>query len=239
MKIYWTVVPVRHDNAMTLAYPFPDQAFKCIVKNRSKTTEFLKCPAVQDFFKNVFVLRSPVDLTIVIDVDGSIRIEEQNQMFFDNFIINRTTPEDNYRCLSLNFNTLFTTESDVEMEQFPAFMEENDFVQNTRIVPGKFNIGRWIRPLEFSFEINSSEEMKKIKIKRGDALCYVRFLTDEKVVIEQSDFTQDLYNVISACTGLKRFSPGNTLEQNYEVAKSYMKVIRRKIFGSKCPFRFK
>lgn len=237
-KIYWGPYNPNNNNPLHTSYIEPDPSYKSLVKSRHKDTVFLKCPAVQDFHKNVFVYRSPIDLTLYIRNDGYINVKEHDQKFFDRYIVTRTEKNDKFVSFSLNFQILFYTEcEDIVVEQFSASMEDNEFVKNTRVISGRFNIGKWIRPIEVACEVSSFEKEKIIRIKRGDALCYFRFITNEKIGFERTILEQPIYETVDSLTRLKDFSRNNTMVENYMRVKYHLVSLKRKLFGYKCPFR--
>lgn len=219
----------------------PEPAFREIAGARKNTNHIL-CPAVQDFFKNTFIVRSPVDITFNFKDDGEVYVDEFGQDFFDTFVILRYRNGDEVLSFSMEFYYLFMCEDDVMIEQMPACMHDNDFTRNCNIIPGTFNISKWIRPVTVSIELKPFKGQKSVKIKRGDALYYVKFKPkkDDKVSLTRIDYTEDIEDVIRTCTTLKLLTPGNTLQQNYEVAKGYLQAAKHRLFGkkSKCPFHF-
>lgn len=238
MKTVFYSVSNKFLDVIDLAHIEPVASFKEISEIRNRTSLFLKCPAVQDIFKNTYTIKSPFDLTLMVDESGFVQLKDYDQEFFDAFILPRTFVGDKFKSITIKYYIVFYSESDIVVEQLPAFMEENEFTKNTRLIPGKYNIGRWVRPIEIAFEVCSFSEKKEIKIKRGDALCYIRFLSDEKLNLSRKEYDEDLDKVVTNCSSLKKYIHGNSLMENYNIANNYLKLMRKKIFKKRCPFSF-
>jgi hypothetical protein len=105
------------------------------------------------------------------------------------------------------------------------------------LIQGTFNIAKWYRPINYAFEI--IDDSKPINIKRGDPLFYIRFLTDEKINFVYDFDNTDADKAITSCLAVKEFFPLLRMEDNYNIAKHFIKNVKNKVFKkSKCPFGF-
>jgi hypothetical protein len=252
-KVYWApwvnLKKRKHDFQMNsfcidygIMYSEPTPLFLEIKENR--TSEYLLCPAFKDYCKNTFVIKAPFDMTFTID-QKSGRVESSfDQLIFDLTVFNRgfqaLEPCDkNKYLLTLPPAYVFYSDDDVEIESFSCPLELNK-KQNFKVVPGRFNISKWIRSIDFSIEIDS--DVTELKIREGDILFCVRFIPkkDDKVILERKNLSQKIINVISACTAVKRFQRNTPLQKLYEIAEPFLNSYRRKKWFSKgkCPFDF-
>jgi len=138
---------------------------------------FMDCPAHKSFIKNFWAVKSPVDLVIEYDEKLGRVSCNQNQMFFDNFILFRTEdfdPEKDLPLFTVAFQYLFVADVPVWIELFPPFLHGG--VDNTRVINGTFDIYNWQRPVDFSFEM--LDKRKPVSIKKGQPLFYVRFISE-------------------------------------------------------------
>jgi hypothetical protein len=244
IDIQWCIPKLEAEHLwMNTAYYPPESAFKSIIQARDKDVDYFKCPAFQEYLKNVYVIRAPFDLTISIEKNKNgeryIRTHEYDQSFWNTFINPRKGEYSHFYTMSIAIQYLFFSEESVIMEVLPAFMHPSKLQSNIKIIPGCFDISKWIRPTDFAFEV--IDESQSIEIKRGDPLLYVNFRTDKSINFIRTDYTTDIFKANQSCVGLKFFVKGNTLKQNYEAAKSYIEVFKSKFFGkkkSKCPFHF-
>jgi hypothetical protein len=225
-------------------YFAPEPVFKIVSDERNKKSEFLKCPAFHDFYKNCFLIKSPLDLKITIDKQNGpryITCHNYNQQFYDTFIAPRMENED-FPALSIMFPYLFFSNESLNIEQFHPFMHNSDLLNNVRVISGKFDISKWIRPIDYAFEI--IDESKPIIIKRGDPLYYIRFSTEKNInfirIYPHDDIFKYVKKASRNCVMIKQFIYGNTLEKNYKIVSDFINSIKNKIFlkKSKCPFSF-
>jgi hypothetical protein len=252
VDIYWTPGPgqVRDDALVGKSFGWqnllwfePEPIVKHIAATRIKyNTEYLKCPAFQDYYKNTFVIKSPIDLIINLQKmpDGSsvLATDRYDQGFYDSYILDRGETVSGNRLMSVQFSTLFYSKESVIMEQLNASMETTDLMKNTRCVQGEFDISKWIRPTTFSFE--TLDALKPLVFKRGDPLFYVRFRTEKKINFIRTDWTEDIGRVVNSMVNVKTFMKNNSLETNYELAKPYIDSNKDVLFkpNKKCPFGF-
>ena len=117
---------------------------------------------------------------------------------------------------------VFYAKESVEMEVLPVFLLDSPSLENTLFIAGSYDIGKWIRPIDFSFY--AKDNSKPINIKRGDPLFFVRFKTkeDEKITLERVEQSQELLTMIAACIKVKYKVKNISLSDLYKLAKSYI-----------------
>lgn len=201
--------------------------------------EYFPCPAFTDYFKNVYVIRSGFDITMEFDVvNGQIITEKmENQGFYEEFFHNRFSDKDGYM-FTLPPYIIFYSKKSVMMESLPMFLDHSSLSENLRPLPGTFNIGKWFRSVDFTFEI--VDITKKIVIRRGDPLFCVRFLPedDSKVNLIRQDFTEEHFKAFAACTGVKQINSNTKLNALYKMAENFLPYIKIPYGRKKCPFSF-
>jgi len=211
--IYWQFKDTSAQ-ALELAYFDPEPLLPEISKIRN--SRYVKCPAFLEYYKNTYLIRSPIDMTITYN-KGQLTIYPQTQKFYDAYVIHRghQIKETDPFLMSLNIQYLFIADKDCVVEQIPAMF--HDISTKLRLISGTFNIHKWFRPTDFAFEfINENEP---IVIKRGDPLFYVKFKTpkDEKIVLKQKHFDESVFNNVKSCTNLKNAIPKCPLKVLYKL----------------------
>lgn len=236
-KVFWTI-PDYDFNELQFVFFEPESLFKHLQDTR-KGTVYLKCPAFQDYIKNTFVIKAPLDLEISVNrKKGTIDVVGIPQEY-GKFIINRIDefePTNPY-VISIFPVYLFYSNDNIHLESMPATMELNDSISNTMLIPGTYNISKWIRPIDFSFEVK--DDTQKIKFKRGDVLFYVKFRTDDdsKVELERTQMTEELNVAMRSCFNMKRAIKSLPLKILYSMSESFLKTLSFKK-PKKCPFGF-
>lgn len=192
-----------------------------------KTSPFFPCPAFVDYCKNTFVIRSPVDLHVQIRRNPYwVGMEDKDQLFFDSYISLKTPADEKNGLLSLTMPPwlLFYTEDSqpVMIEAMPAFLSHVPRLHGLSLIPGRFDISKWVRPVNYTVEV--AQEITEIRIKEGDVLFYVRFTAEDGSLIklERGELTSGLYKAVSACIGVKTVSNNKKLPELYQRAAAMM-----------------
>lgn len=237
--VYWDCYNEKTDMRwfeLTLVSPTP--VLPSVIRNRSvaHNNHFTKCPAFKDYYKNVYMVTSPVDMELIYDkTTGFLSNVPQDQGFFDAVVQHRgdAIGKDDPFLMSLAFSYLFVADSDCMIEQIPATMHNSDISKRVNLICGTFNIGKWFRPVEFSFEVNDFS--KPIKIKRGEPLFYIRFVpkNGEKVNLVHKSMPTDTLEVVKACLFVKDSKLRLPLNTLYKLAE---RLYPKLWFKRKCPF---
>jgi len=207
------------ESEMPVPYPVL-QEFK---KSRENTV-FLKCPAHTDYLKNTFVFKSPIDIHFNLDFDqenAKIFCKNIDQTIFNNIVDLRFTSRDNmgnseYPIIGLDFLNTFVSDQPVTVDITPAFMNHNDFVQKTSVIPGSYDISKWTRPIECVFEVRNKK--CEIDIKKNDALYYIRFRTNDKIKFKKMNMP---WPEIDICADLRAEAPFKSLKYRYRQRKNF------------------
>jgi len=204
-----------------------------------------RCPAFIDALKNTYVVKAPFDFSIKIDPKERSIQADKDINFLQKYIHNRindSIPTENM-VVSFNFFMLFITDDDIELEQLPCLYHTSEWIENTQSITGKFNIKKWIRPIECAAIIKNSkpkDNVTIINIKRDDPLFYFRLHSknDNKVILEQETNLNKIveYTELIRVTSLvKATNPYLKLPILYKLFDRF----RPKKFFSKCPFSFR
>lgn len=144
----------------------------------NKNSSVRRCPAHLDALKNTYVICSPIDYEIEINKENKWLNVKHPAKLPLNFVNPRFDEEGDspYPMFSLSYGEIvFSAPSrDVWVEQVDPYLEW-ERKNKVRIIGGTFNIHRWARPIQASFE--QKEKNITFSIKRGDPLFYVRFNT--------------------------------------------------------------
>jgi hypothetical protein len=196
-----------------------------------RNSEYMKCPALIDFCRNTYVITAPFDFSISFDMKNQKVYSSISQQYYDNLIIPRghDTTEIDPLLITLPPVYVFYSHQNIVMESMSLFILNNDSIDNVNLIPGKFNIQKWIRPIDFTIEIKDTN--KDVKIKEGDPLFCIRFTDIEnnsKINLERTEFTEKLQDIIFSCVHIKDISPNLSLKRCYELSKKYLNFLRSK-----------
>lgn len=226
-KIYWSSAGALESPELEILFFEPEPAYKFLLDKKGDAL-YLKCPAVPAYLKNTFILRSPMDINLWVNDEGELRTDSCNQNFYDKNFWSKKGKHDEL-LVQLPPSILFFTNNDksVILEHLPPIIYKT---QNTLFIPGSFDISKWVRPLNYAFEIE--DKTKPIQIKRGDPLYMVKFICEDgdSVELERVLMNEDIRRMIATCTGIKHVAPKLNLKTLYGMAESYLKLVRTKIF---------
>lgn len=229
----------------------PEPFLSFLIRNRGKDDVFVKCPGFTDYLKQAYVITSPFDIEISFSkglntpefIQPNAKTNPDLFRCYSTFLINRTLeqPKGSNPLLSLPPAYTFYSNESVMMEMLPPFMFKS--ASKFLNVPGTYDIGKWIRPIDFTVEINNPEE--NFIIKKGEPLFVVRFIAADgsRVELERIIEDRDLINVVKSIAATKNLAPKQGLAERYRSAEKYLKAYFKKIGilkekKSKCPFGF-
>jgi hypothetical protein len=210
----------------------PEPAIKFISKNSEKLS-LLRCPAVTDFLKNVYIIKSPLDFSLeisenkVIIINNRQNFKEPFEIFDLSFLVDYKSPDTGllfkHSCIDIGFQYYFINNgNNVSMQNIDVPLYFNRVAN----VPGEFNISSWVRPTNFTF----FTDKKEISFNRGDPLYAVKFITknNEVVKLEKIVDKQRIDKITFSqlqSTGIKKFLPKLSLSESYNIFKNQFKEL--------------
>ena len=189
--------------------------------------ELQYCPGFNNNLKNVFLVKSIHDYSFSI-INDQVVSNMYDQDFFDKKVLVRSIEK---KAFSFSVPYVFFTDSDsLDMTAYEyPFFEENNITNSCIPIPGKFNIAKWFRPLEFAFYLK--KDVDTFTIENKDIMYYIRFHTDEKINFKQFRPTDLIKNFctenFSSTTFIsKKMSKEGGLEYFYGLMKTKKLILK-------------
>lgn len=162
----------------------PNSVYKTFIKNiKDKNTQAELCPAVKDYTKNTFSIKSLYDYNFEILKDtGQIVSKMYDQEFFNKHVRVRSNTD---KLFSFIQSYVFFTEKkslNMSASMFP-YLEDNNITKNCIPVPGTFDIGKWFRATEFGFYLKAN--INEFNISQNEIYQYIKFHTNDKIIFKQ------------------------------------------------------
>jgi hypothetical protein len=224
---------------LNLAHLPPEPVLPHILANRNHVSDntYLKCPAFIDYYKNVYVIKSPFSMKINFNSEAKyLSVQPQCQEFYDTFLRNRADviSKDDPFLFSILIKYLFTADADCILEELPVMFHDSPLNSKLKLIPGTYNIGKWFRPIEVAYEV--MDKADSVTIKRGDPLFYVRFVSkdNKKINLKHAKFSPEQLKAVQHCTMLKKSFPNHAIDSAYKFVEKLVPLFRRK----KCPFNW-
>lgn len=180
-----------------------------------ESSMYSQCPGYTNFFKNMFIVRAPVDINLKYEVnnDGNVRIymEDKDQYFYDKHVTVKKYSA-KQQIIHLNWHRYLFSESSLQVSQIQPFFHKNG-LSDHYVATGTYDISKWIRPFYPNITLNSGE----LNIKRGDVLYYLKFHTEDKVNLKYFEKTDRIEELKEECIGVKSECPGLRLKTLYKM----------------------
>jgi len=187
--------------------------------DQNKDSEIRKCPAYIDALKNTYVICSPIDYDVEINKETNQIVLHTPNTLPPNMIHGRFNQamESAFSLATFSYGAILfeSHKENVWIEQIDPFLEW-ERKNPIRVTTGKFNIKRWCRPIDFTFEYK--DKAVHLKIKRGDPLFYVRFHGENPsdiITLKRTEQTHQKLDEWRANTELKKFYSNTSLEFLY------------------------
>ena len=227
ITIYWIPINLKLNSSGSedIIYFPPESAYKYFLE-KNKNQDYLKCPAFADFLKNTYIIKAPYDIDISINEDGYVKTNKFTQDFFEKNI-HVTQFEKNKIIFQTMPRYFFVTNNkkSVKISILPMIFEKNNF----SIIPGEFDISKWIRPINCAFEVFDTPTT--ISFKREQPLFMVKFETfnNETIQLKQKIINQDIASAGLSCLTVKDLLPNKNLNYLYKIAEGFINSIKEKI----------
>jgi hypothetical protein len=186
ITIYWSF-----DGKYQIRAEEPVPIIQNYFKNKeAKDYEYIRCPSFQEQFHNTYGIKSIFDYNVKFQKNG-ITSDKHDQNFYDEFVNPRNVKS---KLASFNMSYVFLADNnDLEMEYLQPTMEDNSFNNSAILIPGKINIGKYVRPLDCAFHARDT----RVEIEENDIYAYVKFNTKKKIKFKRFFYTQELQDVMT------------------------------------------
>lgn len=220
MKIYWAVSNFTQGSTVSRSLYLPPEPLTVSnvlseIETSSQKNNFRICPSFKDHLKNTYALKFPIDLDLEFNELGLSSTLDQRVL--EDFVsVRNFTPFQKFIGFSVRY--IFFSEVPIRMSLTHPYMSNTQFSNETKVIPGEFDIGKWFRNTDLAFSMTASH----LSIKRGDDASYVKFLTDESIELIKFEFTPELNRIqgdlLSSKMNLLGRSP--KLSYYYEIFKN-------------------
>lgn len=192
INVYWACIEKEWMRAeqpeLVSKRLYRNENFLDIKDNKSTLSSFHLCPAVSNYFVNVYSLKSIFDYSFKV-VGDDLAVNTDDVEYASKHVLIRS-PNLKFYTFS-NLYIFFTDEKSLDVSFYqPPIFESNEISQRCIPLPGKYDIGQWFRNTEFPFFLK--KEYDSLSIKRGDVYSYMTFHTQEKINFIQFKMTDKL-----------------------------------------------
>ena len=176
---------------------------------------YSKCPASKNILSKLFVVKSPIDVEYeLLDNDnifGVTTVPDHLRETVNGPV--EKTKNNNYLVQLTLVNMLMQSKESLDVSILPPFLHDNIF-KNHKFLTAQFDISQWFRPMHPALMLR---DKKPIHIKRGQALCYIMFNTDEKINLINYNITEKIDNMRNDCMMVTVYTPRKNLKYRYDL----------------------
>ena len=213
LTVYWADMPDDEAN-WSMLYEEPMSLIREMVSNKNKNSSdnnFLRCPAVTDLTKNLFVIKSPLATSASFIVeDGMV---SKNMQGSRKWVINRPPNiKENLLTSYLHPMVLFA-EEDVEVMLTDPYFSQADHKAWGAVIPGIYNCGSWFRPIQMEFNVWPG--ITQVSLKEGEPMAYIKFFTEKNIVFKRFTMTEELVSLAKSCSSAGWWEPKVPLAKRY------------------------
>ena len=226
--IYWAPAYSARDAYDTNhLYTEPKSLYEEMVAKKAplkdNALDFLRCPATSDLMKHTFVVRAPVDTHVALNFDSRRTKDLNTNSAYENthkvkleFVHQPTLL--NHNLVNYSHPIVFFSEEETMIATLTApYFEKVSSYESGVIVPGRFDIAKWFRPMNMEFQLWTGVDT--LKISAGEALCYLHFDTDKKIVLKRFVTNNEIEKLIASFIKVSPFKKFARLSERYKMFK--------------------
>jgi hypothetical protein len=214
VTVYWANVP-DGDLDWSITFEEPKSLIHELSINKNKNNpddNFLRCPAVTDLGKNLFVIKSPLNssASFIIE-DGKV----SNEMEGGNgkWVVNRPPSLSNQLLTSFSHPIVFFAGEDLDVMVSDPYFSKTPHSSWGAIVPGTYNCGSWFRPIHMEFNVWPG--ITEVSLQEGEPMAYIKFFTEKNVILKRFTMTKELVDTAKTCSSAGWWEPRVPLAKRY------------------------
>lgn len=198
-------------------FVFPDPV--AVKSNRSKALSeraVQACPAVNELERRLFQVTCPFHIELAI---------EKNDQSYDLFIVDKNTRIDrdiagkfvqlmdpaiwrspDVPVIQLSSPYVFFSDEVAYLQQLAPSLDSGHLNWPGLLIPGRFPIQNWMRPLNWAFEW--VDVNRTVRLRQGQPLYYVQFETErpaDKINLVRAQITDDVRRFQKGASGAPKF----------------------------------
>lgn len=188
---------------------------------KDNVNDYIRCPGFSDLAKNTFVHRVPLDVHATLDFKN----KRANYIFKNQLDQHKTKVKldfmreptlHDHNLIQLSWPIIFFSEEDSMMATLtPPYFEKVSSSEYGVTVPGRFDIGKWFRPMNTEFQLWPG--VNEIKVSANEALCYIHFDTNKKIIFRKFIMSKEMDRLLVSILKASPFRRYAKLSDRYKI----------------------
>jgi len=215
VNVYWTNVNGQELD-LSLVYEDPNPLIHELTLNRNnnnKDNNLLRCPALTDLTKNLFVLKNPLKTSASFVIEDG-KVSKNMDSVGNRWSVNRPPSLNNQLLATYDYSLIFFSETDLDVMVTAPYFSQTKHNSWGSVVPGIYNCGSWFRPINMEFNVWPG--VTQVSLEEGEPMAYVKFFTEKNVVFKRFSMDEELMNQAKACSSAGFWEPRMPLLKRYE-----------------------
>lgn len=215
INVYWSSI-ANTELDLSILYEEPASLIHELTLNRNnnnKDDNLLRCPAVTDLGKNLFVIKNPLktSASFVIE-DGKVSSKMDSKD--GRWSVNRPPSLNNQLLAAYDYSIVFYAEEDIDVMVTSPYFSQTPHRSWGAIVPGIYNCGAWFRPVNMEFNVWPG--MTRVTLEENEPMAYAKFFTEKTVVLKRFSMTTELFLQARSCSSAGSWEPRVPLLKRYQ-----------------------
>lgn len=215
LKVYWSSI-ANGEIDFSMLYEEPSSLMHELTlqrNNSNKDDNFLRCPAVTDLGKNLFVLKNPLKSTASFIIeDGKVFNKMESK---DNrWSVNRPPNLNNQLLAAYDYSLILFAEESVDVMMTAPYFSRVPHNSWGTIIPGVYDCGSWFRPINMEFNVWPG--VTEVSLEEGEPMAYLKFFTEKNVTFQRFTMSPELSKQAISCGSSGSWEPKVPLAKRYE-----------------------
>ena len=210
--VYWAPWLLKQDeHHWNILYIEPQKLLSKVVKEVSalddiRLKNMIRCPAFNNIAKNTFYIENPIRTEFEV-IDGNIKYIGEHSY--------NCNPNENLKnTFRYGGSYIFFSEDDLEIMMTAPYFSQTEHTNYARLVPGKFNISKWFRPINLEMILQGDKDY--FKALEHEHMAYFQFLTDDKVELRRFELNDTLFKISETCSKVSEWWANVPLIKRYD-----------------------
>lgn len=193
-----------------------------------KNSNMLACPASNDVLQNVYVVKSAIDdyyklpIEYLKELEQLEFIEKEIQLPMNenkiSFLVPRQSILEEYWDIKYNLHWAFFAEEPLKMKVTSPYFPHSAPTPGAFVAAGIMDIGQWFRTINLNYFVPKTATSMEFKV--DDALLYLEFMTDKKIVFKRFQITPLIESILlETAESPVRYAKHLPLAKRYEMAR--------------------
>lgn len=217
-KIYWCANVFDEKIDWNILYYKPTFLYEEIKRKRSdiskKELSLFSCPAVKDLTSKIIVIKNTINSHYKFLKKNDLY--EYKVLSKDHIGLHFEHKSNLENCMMFVYGMSFLmfTEENINMTFTSPYFSNSQHLKYGSLVPGKFNISKWFRSINFEFNLWSGVE--EFKINKDEDMAYIHFDTTNEIELVRFYLTNEIKKIADAASTSSKWEKLIPLKERYD-----------------------